>query len=37
VGRAPEAGHLQLLTLHLERLRLLDEQTEQLSQKARPR
>lgn len=29
---APEAGHLQLLKLHLERLRLLDEQISQLSQ-----
>ena len=29
---APEAGHLQLLKLHLERLKLLDEQIDQLSQ-----
>jgi len=28
----PEAGHLQLLKLHLERLKLLDEQIGQLSQ-----
>jgi len=29
---APEAGHLQLLKLHLERLKLLDEQIDRLSQ-----
>jgi transposase len=29
---APEAGHLELLKLHLERLKLLDEQIDRLSQ-----
>ncbi|HEY7389139.1 MAG TPA: IS110 family transposase [Bryobacteraceae bacterium] len=31
---SPEAGHLQLLKLHLKRLQVLDEQIEQLSQMA---